>query len=69
MDILCVCDELVNHNCITRHQMKCCGAMFEKTCVTNFINILSWYPYCGEEARLMKEQLYSFLIPPPNTME
>lgn len=62
-DVLCVCDEVANHNCMTRHQMKCCGAMFEKSCLTDFINTLSWCPYCGVKSNVIEEQLYSLPLP------
>ncbi len=61
--MLCVCDQLENHNCMTCHKMKCCGAMFEKACLTNFINTLSWCPYCGVKSDSIEEQLYSLPIP------
>jgi hypothetical protein len=62
-DVLCVCDQVENHNCITRHKMTCCGAVFEKTCLTDFINTLSWCPYCGEKADSIEEQLASLPMP------
>ena len=63
MDILCLCDEVANHNCIKRHQIKCCGAKSEKTCVANFINTLSWCLYCGEKSNPIEDQLYLLPIP------
>ena len=63
MDVLCVCDQVENHNCTTRHKMKCCGAIFEKTCLTNFINTLSGCPYCRVKSDSIKEQLSSLPIP------
>ena len=62
-DVLCVCDEVKNHNCMTRHQMQCCGATFEKSCLTNFINTLSWCPYCGVKSNLIQEKMDSLPLP------
>ena len=62
-DVLCVCDQVSNHNCVTRHKMNCCGATFEKTCLTDFINTLSWCPYCGVKAESIQEQLSSLPMP------
>jgi hypothetical protein len=38
--------------------------MFEKTCLTDFINTLSWCPYCGVKSDSIEEQLS--LLPMPS---
>ena len=48
---------------MTRHKMKCCGAIFEKTCLTDLISTLSLCPYCGVKSDSIKEQLSSLPMP------